>query len=232
MKKIKSIFISFILIILSSSLAFSANLNIFSDLASKQEPVKEEKKKYEWESEEEKSQTGEQQEQKKKYEWEGKEDEKKVDPKMIYFKDKYEISFQKPFEVVWNAVKEAIGQCNCMIDRESYKQTDEGLYQGRIRSDICIIYDGRDSADVYLKRYSVKMPFIAGAVWDNARYQYRFIVDELPEGSVIVKLKGEISGFEGYITSHVHFWDIAKGEISTGYIEAKMLERIAAIVNK
>lgn len=233
MKTARNFLIAMLLFGLTTTFSYDSYALSFSNANSPQEPVKEEqsktKKKYEWESEPE-TKTEESKEQKSKYQWE--QEESKKDPKMMYFKEKYEVTFNKDFEVVWNAIKTALADKGCLIDRENYKQNDDGLFEGRIRSTVCVFYDGKDSADALLKRYSVKMPFIPGAIWANGRFQYRFTINELKDGTVVVNLKGELSGFESYITQTVHFWKTADGEVSTGYLETQMLNLITEIVER
>ena len=143
-----------------------------------------------------------------------------VDEKMKYYKEKYEAAFDAPFEVVYRAAKQSISELNCMIMNESYSQTDEGLYKGRVKSDICVLVDGKDSTWDVLQKYSVDLPIIRGGVWQNGGIQYNFILKETKDGKVLVTLKGEISGFEEYVTYLRHFWE------SNGYLETMMLDRL------
>ncbi len=222
--------LSFIFLAVMNSNSSDLSLKAIND--SQQEPKKQqEEKKYPWESEEKSEEAEEEADQKPKYNWDDDEEEE-TDPKMKYYKEKYEESYNYPFEVVWNAVKKALEAKGCMVDRESYRQDDEGYYKGKIRSDMCVFVDGTDSSGTLLKKYSVKMPFIRGGIWKNGRFQYKFIVKENPDGTVYLRLKGEMSGYEDHITQEVHFWDPSKGEVSTGLLEAEMFRLISEQLEK
>ncbi|MBI5326598.1 MAG: hypothetical protein HZB41_15210 [Ignavibacteriae bacterium] len=143
-----------------------------------------------------------------------------VDEKMKYYKEKYEETFDAPFEVVYRAAKQSVSDLNCMIMNDSYSQTDEGLYKGKVKSDICVLVDNKDSTFDVLKKFSVDLPIIRGGVWQNGGIQYSFILKETKDGKVHVTLKGEMSGFEEYVTYLRHFWE------SNGYLETMMLERL------
>lgn len=164
-----------------------------------------------------------QQEEPKKTEEQVKEDDRfkeEIPEKLKYYKEKYEISFDAPFEVVFRAAKLSITETNCMIMNESYSQTDEGLYKGKVKSDICVIVDDKDSTFDVLQRYSLDLPIIRGGVWANGGVQYNFIIKEQKDGKVHVELKSEINGFEEYVTYLRHFWE------SNGLLETLMLESL------
>lgn len=163
------------------------------------------------------------QEEQKKPQEQVKEDDRfkeEVDEKMKYYKEKYEATFDAPFEVVYRAAKQSITDLSCMIMNESYSQTDEGLYKGKVKSDICVLIDNKDSTWDVLQKYSVDLPIIRGGVWQNGGIQYSFILKETKDGKVNVTLKGEMSGFEEYVTYQRHFW------VSNGHLETMMLERL------
>ena len=153
-------------------------------------------------------------------------DEEEVPENMRYFKEKYEEVYNEPFDAVWNAIKKSLGDCNCMIAHESYKQTDEGFYKGVLTSDMCVFASGSDSSYDKLKEYSVSMPVIHGAVWINGRVTYKYIVQEHDDGTIHLTLKVEICGFEEKVTYSVHFWDASRNEKSNGILEHRMLELI------
>ena len=140
--------------------------------------------------------------------------------KELYYKKKYEKTFDYPFEVVWEAIKKSLTDKNCQVGYERYTQTDEGLYKGTIKSDYCVFTAGDDTTFATLKKYSLEVPFIRGGIWLNGRMEYKFKLRENDDGSVYVRLKGQISGFEDFVTHEVHFWE------SNGYLETKMLEAI------
>jgi len=140
--------------------------------------------------------------------------------KELYYKEKYEKTFNYPFEIVWNAVKQSIEGISCQIGYENYKQTDEGWYKGTIKSDYCVFSTGDDTTFATLKKYSLEVPYIRGGIWINGRMQYKFMLTEKEDGSVDLMLKGEISGFEEFVTNEVHFWK------SIGIFETRMLKEI------
>lgn len=144
----------------------------------------------------------------------------KIPERLRYFKEKYDETYQDPFESVWNAVKAAIIDLNCMIAQEKYSQTDEGFFKGKIESDYCVFSVGVDSTFDVLKKYSLELPLIRGGRWMTGRMKYVFNIEEKNDGSVYLLLRGEISGFENYVTHRVHFWK------SNGYWETYILNRI------
>ncbi|OGU12342.1 MAG: hypothetical protein A2X61_01190 [Ignavibacteria bacterium GWB2_35_12] len=164
-----------------------------------------------------------QQEEQKKTEEQINEDDRfkeEVPEKLKYYKEKYEITFDAPFEVVFRAAKQSIGELNCMIMNDSYNQTDEGLYKGRVKSDICVLVDNKDSTYDVLQLYSIDLPIIRGGVWANGGIQYNFVIKEQKDGKVNVTLKAEMDGFEEYVTYQRHYWE------SNGFLETMMLERL------
>ncbi len=140
--------------------------------------------------------------------------------RMKYFKDKYEDNYEKTFEEVWQSVIKSLEDKSCQILKKSYSQTDEGFYKGTIVSDYCVFSLGKDTTFQTLKKYSVKVPVIRGGVWIAGRFQYKFIINERDDGTVHLLLNGEVSGFEEYVTSQVHFWE------SNGYMETMMMKQI------
>lgn len=173
--------------------------------APKKKPaVKEEKKKKETEEEFEETDKG----------------GAKIPERLRYYKEKYDETYQHSFESVWNAVKQAIIDLNCMIAQEKYTQTDEGFFKGKVESDYCVFSVGLDSTFDVLKKYSLELPLIRGGRWMTGRMKYVFNIEEKSDGSVYLLLRGEISGFEDYVTHRVHFWK------SNGYWETYILNRI------
>mgnify|MGYP005831575175 CR=1 FL=1 len=154
----------------------------------------------------------------------------KIPDRLRYFKEKYDATYQNSFESVWNAVKQAILDLNCMIAQEKYSQTDEGFFKGKVESDYCVFSVGLDSTFDVLKKYSLELPLIRGGRWMTGRMKYVFNIEEKNDGSVYLLLRGEISGFENYVTHRVHFWK------SNGYWETYILNRIreklAAVKNE
>lgn len=149
----------------------------------------------------------------------------KIDDKMKYYKKEgYEYIYNYSFERVYNACKRAIQDLGCQVLSESYNQTDEGFYKGKVFSDYCVFASKSDTIVDALSRYSVRVPVIRGGVWVNGRMQYKFILTENNDGTTTIKLNGQISGREDYVTSKVHFWE------SNGLFEMAILERINIIL--
>lgn len=142
--------------------------------------------------------------------------------RLKYYRERYEETFQETFENVWLAIKKSLEDISCMISYEKYQQDTSGLYRGTIKSDFCVFAMGKDTTFKLLKRYSYEMPLIRGGIWINGRIQYTFRVTEKSDGTVFLSFKGQLSGFEDFVTHQVHFWK------SNGYLETKMLERIKA----
>ncbi|MFA6571564.1 MAG: hypothetical protein WCT77_10060 [Bacteroidota bacterium] len=152
----------------------------------------------------------------------------KVEPKfkeeipenLRYFKETYDTTYQVPFEIVYKAIKKSIEEMNCMISKQTYSQTEKGLYKGIIRSDACLFTQDPDSTFDVLKKYSIDMPIIRGGRWVNGRMMYKFTITEVENGKVHFLLKADLSGFEEHVTYLVHFWK------SNGWLETLMMERV------
>jgi|GEM_PF-560749 len=140
--------------------------------------------------------------------------------RLRYFKEKYEARYNKPFEVVWNSIKKTVENLGCMIATENYKASDEGLYKGIIKSDFCVFTAGKDSTFKILNKYSYDLPVIRGGIWLNGRMQYTFVVKEEASGGVYMLVKGELSGYEDFVTHEVHFWK------SNGMFESSVIKLI------
>lgn len=149
-----------------------------------------------------------------------------VDEDLKYYKEKYEMTFNEPFEDVWNAVLQAIKDTDCMIATNRKRQTDEGFFRGVIKSDFCVFSTGKDSTFDVLGKYSYDMPVIAGGIWLSGRIQHKFIITEQEDGSIKVMHTSEMSGWEELITHEVHFWK------SNGKIEHFLHEDIKSILAK
>lgn len=144
--------------------------------------------------------------------------------RMKYFREKYEDSYEKNFEEVWAAVLKSLEEKNCMMMKKNFSQNDQGFYKGTIVSDYCVFATGSDTTVDNLKLYSIKIPVIRGGVWVTGRFQYRFSITEKEDGTVYLVVKGEVSGFEEYVTTQFHFWD------SNGYLETMMLKKIREVL--
>lgn len=145
---------------------------------------------------------------------------KEVPENLRYYKEAYKEVYDLSFETIWQAIKKSLEDIGCMISQEKYSQTDQGLYKGSLKSDFCVFTAGKDSTFKTLKKYSFELPVIRGGIWLNGRMQYKFKLEETPDNKVKLDLKGELSGFEDFVTHEVIFWK------SNGYFEAKMLDRI------
>lgn len=149
----------------------------------------------------------------------------KPDEKLKYYKKEgHELDIQHSFEETFNACVQAVEELGCQVMTKSYSQTDEGMYKGKVYSDYCVFVGKTDTTLDEIKRYSIAVPNIRGGVWINGRMQYKFILTELPDGNTHVKLKGEVSGREDYVTARVHFWE------SCGIFEKRILDRIEEIL--
>ncbi len=147
-------------------------------------------------------------------------DKTTIEPeKYPYLKEKYEFTFQKGFDEVWEAVLKSIEEIDCQIMQKNSNQDDNGLYRGKIESDFCIFAIG-DTVWKNFKYYAVEPPFIRGGVWVSGRFQYKFILREQENGETYVRIIGEVSGFEKHVTNRVHFFK------SNGFKETMMLERL------
>jgi hypothetical protein len=152
-------------------------------------------------------------------------DEEEYNP-LKFFKERYEEKYNEPYEVMWRAIKLSLQDVDCLIAMENNQQNDNGLYQGVIRSDFCVLASGTDTTSDVLKRYSLEMPAIMGASWENGRIQYTYSLKELEDGSCTLVLRTELSGREGFVTTEVHFWK------SNGILEHEMFELIKKNIPK
>ncbi|MCX7908232.1 MAG: hypothetical protein N2560_01760 [Ignavibacteria bacterium] len=157
---------------------------------------------------------------------EKKQPEEEIPDRLKYYKEKYEETFNEPFDVVWRAIKKSLDDIGCMISYEKYQQDDEGFLAGTLKSDFCVFAMGKDTTFQALKRYSYEMPLIRGGIWINGRINYTFRVKENKDGTVHLSFTARLSGFEDFVTHQVHFWK------SNGILETKMLERIKGNVPK
>lgn len=142
-------------------------------------------------------------------------------------RDKPEIfreTFTASFPAVWTSIKKALAESDCLVEHEKYSEGDDGKYKGKLTSVFCVLASGADSTEVVMERYSKRIPYIRGASWTSVRMQYLFYVTELEDGTVEVKLKGEISGFEDYITTHFHYF------ASNGVLERAIMEKLKHLV--
>lgn len=140
-----------------------------------------------------------------------------------YFKEKYVEEFDNYFEDVYEVVKTVIEERGCQIIQETERTDNEtGLLKGVIKSEECILAIRKKEEDVQdsLIKYSIKVPTIRGAIWENGRFQYKFILKETEDDTVQLILKGEMSGAEMNVTNEVHYWK------SNGILEHFIIEDI------
>lgn len=145
----------------------------------------------------------------------------KIDEQMKYFKEKYEFQTTSGFQDTYAAILSVLADMNCQVMQKKDKQDDNGYFKGSIQSDYFVYaLKGENKVKDSLETYSYKMPIIRGAIWDNARIQYKFILKENEDNSTNVTVKGELSGREAMVTNQVHFWQ------TNGWFETMMIEKI------
>lgn len=138
----------------------------------------------------------------------------------------FEATFDKSFPTVWKVIQNAITESGCLIEHAKFRETDEGTYKGKLTSTFCVIAAGEDTTIKVLERYSERVPYIRAGLWTSARMHYTFYVTENDDGTVLVKMKGEISGYEEYVTNKFHYFD------SNGQLETTMLTLVKTMVAK
>jgi hypothetical protein len=143
--------------------------------------------------------------------------DEEVPEELKYYKERYEVKYKEPFDVVWKAVKMSISDLKCPLLQETENQNEKGFYQGVIKSDNCLLAQGKDSSEEVMDRYSYDRPRIMAGVWKNCRVQYRFVIREQEDGTTSMLLKTDMSGFEEYVTYEVQFWK------SNGILEHNIL---------
>lgn len=142
-----------------------------------------------------------------------------------YYKKRYIETYDNYFEDVFDAVKQSIIDRGCQVIQETERTDNEtGLLKGVIKSEECIMamdVQGDDVPDT-LAKYSLQVPVIRGGIWENGRFQYKFVIKEKEDGTCDLILKGEVSGAEMNVTNEVHYWE------SNGFKEFSILEDIKA----
>lgn len=135
---------------------------------------------------------------------------------------KIEATYSKSFPTVWKCIRNAILEGNsCQLEYDKYSQNDKNLLRGKIQSVYCIIATGADSTKDVLEREGGEfVPFIRGASWVAARVQYTVNVVENPDKTVKIIVKGELSGYEDFITNRFHYFP------SLGKLEEKLFADI------
>jgi hypothetical protein len=143
-----------------------------------------------------------------------------IPEELKYYKERYEVKYKESFELIWKAAKKSMNEIKCLLLQESESQNEQGFYQGILKSDYCVLAQGTDTSQEVMDRYSYDRPRIMAGVWRNCRVQYRFVIREQEDGSTVVLLKTEMSGFEEYVTVEVQFWK------SNGILEHNMFLRL------
>ncbi|GAB1430412.1 hypothetical protein MASR2M18_12450 [Ignavibacteria bacterium] len=130
------------------------------------------------------------------------------------------------FPTLWNAIKKTLADIKCDVEVEKNDQGEDNLFKGNIRTGFFIIITGIDSTKDVMESYSCeddaceKFPYIRGGEWVSGRIQYKFVLKEKEDNTVDVRLEGELSGFEQWVTHKVHFWQ------SNGVLEHRLLDKI------
>ena len=147
-----------------------------------------------------------------------------VPERLKYYKEKYEETFQAPFEVVWSSVKEALALYKSQVAQQKNSQDDEGLFKGVIRSDNYVFTEGKDTSYQVLQKYQYNMKYIPSGIWINGRINYKIILKEVETNVVKMTLTSEMSALESYVTEEYHFWK------SNGILETEFIEKLKIVV--
>ena len=151
-------------------------------------------------------------------------EEVELDP-LRFYRAKYDLTFTESFDLVTKAVTAVLEDIQCLTTQNVLKTDKDGFNRQIIKSDFCVFVEG-DSTFEKLKIFSKEMPFIRGGTWKNGRMQYSFVITEQADGSTYLLLKGNLSGFENYVTNKVHFWE------SNGQLEQVILDAITEKVKQ
>lgn len=129
-------------------------------------------------------------------------------------------TIKHPFPTVWKAVHRLLDEMKLRIESEKKSNDNaEGLFKGNIRTEFYIFAQGEDTTYDVLERYGIT-PTIRGGQWISGRIQYKIILKEGKDESTEMKLTGDLSGFESFVTNAVHFWN------SNGLLEKEFVARI------
>jgi len=132
------------------------------------------------------------------------------------------------FGKVWNAIKRGMEAEVCgkpQTEKVIEPAEEGGLYKGIYISDFCVFAQGEDTTKDVLERYG-EIPRIRGGMWVAGRIQYKINVREEARNKTKIILRAELSGFEEFITSQVHFW------ASNGILEKQLMARILAFAKE
>jgi hypothetical protein len=117
------------------------------------------------------------------------------------------------FPTLLKAVKKSLSDLGCRVEVEKTEQGSDNLYRSNIRTEFYIVSTGVDTTKEFMEKLSCeaddceKFPFIRGGEWVSGRVQYSIVLKEKDDETVDFLLKGELSGYEQWVTSKVHFWD-------------------------
>lgn len=147
-------------------------------------------------------------------------------PPLLYSRTVFQDTVDAPFDLVWKAAIESIKEMGCQVEESFPVESDNYLFKAKLSSAFCVLATGYDSTMAVFDRYAERIPYIRGAVWTSARIQYTFYLTELPDGRVAVRLIGQMSGYEEYVTAKFHYFD------SKGILEKELFQRFLALVQK
>lgn len=140
----------------------------------------------------------------------------------IVLEETFPVSFGK----VWAAIKQSMDVIACgkpQTEKVIEPEEVDGFYKGLYVSDYCMLSKGEDGTRDTIEVYS-NVPRIRSGIWISARVQFKISVREESRNKTKIVLKAEMSGFEEFITSQVHFWN------SNGILENRMMTMIKTFV--
>jgi hypothetical protein len=104
--------------------------------------------------------------------------------------------------------------------KEKIKDKEDGLKRGVVKSDVCVMAQKTDSTWKLITQYALEPPFIRGGTWTSVRIVYKFIVNDIGSGKVIITQLHEFSGFEDHVSFKAYEFK------SNGLIEHNAIEKI------
>ena len=123
--------------------------------------------------------------------------------------------FNKDYDVVFKAVKEALASVGYEV---SYSSKKRNLIETGYR----LIADEDDFFDV-MSEYG-EVPYIRSPGWRNGRTKISVNFEDLGENRIAVKVLAILSGFEGRFTNQWHYWK------SNGKLEEEAMNAIVTTV--
>ncbi|MDR0927383.1 MAG: hypothetical protein LBO69_06410 [Ignavibacteria bacterium] len=143
-----------------------------------------------------------------------------------YLKDKYEETYDAPFDKIWSIVQTIVTDEGCQIVSDRVRELDDGMRKGICQSELCILSQKADTVFIYMKNFALKPPFIRGGVWDVFRCQSRFVVTEIDKNKTKVLITLDMSSFESNATKKSYNFD------TNGYREFLLFEKINELSTK